>query len=436
MNWTIGTYVIPIANWKKIIWIPELEKFCAITDGTTGLYQVITSTDGLNWTIATSGISSGKSWWDIEWAPEISKICVTSKNTYVMTSSNGLSWTSSNILTSYWIKIITWSPELKLFCAIFYNFNDIYYISGTSIDGLTWTYGSQITNETVVSIAWCSAFNKFVLITTNSSIYTSINGIVWNKINQTFSYSDSWNCKWINELKIVFFIGSEKCIYSSDPNLLLWNTITDNSKLPLITFESQGCVSWSSELGILLAVGDEKFYISSPKYQFPTAKNLFDSCYNSIDNSGNWTFGKNVNIQGDLYINNTPYVSPSTLSYDGTAVVLTTSGTNYQIGATDPLDKGTWIINYTAQFDVMTSLTSTQYIVGVATSSAITPTLAIQSSSASMNYNAQNKALIVSGSCIVVNNATTKYYLNSSFVFSQGSIKSNTSTKITATRIS
>jgi hypothetical protein len=52
-------------------------------------------------------------------------------------------------------------------------------------------------------------------------------------------------------------------------------------------------ICWSPELGIFAACGDgSQVLTSSLKGRPPTSYNVFDSNFNSIDESGNWTFSK------------------------------------------------------------------------------------------------------------------------------------------------
>jgi hypothetical protein len=61
-------------------------------------------------------------------------------------------------------------------------------------------------------------------------------------------------------------------------------------------------ICWSPELGIFTAVaisGNNKVITSSLKGRPPTSYNMFDNSFNSIDESGNWTFS-NISVSGNL----------------------------------------------------------------------------------------------------------------------------------------
>jgi len=67
---------------------------------------------------------------------------------------------------------------------------------------------------------------------------------------------------------------------------------------PDVAFQHWKSICWSPELGIFAAVGfltgsgytDRKVMTSSLKGRPPTSYNVFDSSFNSIDESGNWSF--------------------------------------------------------------------------------------------------------------------------------------------------
>ena len=97
---------------------PELGLFVAVAESGTG-NRVMTSTDGINWTTRNS--AADNFWRGITWAPELGlfvAIARTGTGNRVMTSPDGINWTTlSTPVDNHWYGI-TWAPELGLFVAV------------------------------------------------------------------------------------------------------------------------------------------------------------------------------------------------------------------------------------------------------------------------------------------------------------------------------
>jgi hypothetical protein len=117
INWTVG--ITPVNNdWGAVCWSPELGLFVACSQTGTG-NRIITSPDGINWTVRdTTGKDSV--WAGISWSPELGVfVAVAYFAPYILYSTDGINWTvnnSSGITTN--INRLCWSPELGIFCAI------------------------------------------------------------------------------------------------------------------------------------------------------------------------------------------------------------------------------------------------------------------------------------------------------------------------------
>ena len=104
--------------WNGIAWAPALGLFCAVATSGTG-ERVMTSPDGITWTTRTT--PADNAWTFVTWSPELNLFCAVARSgtgNRVMTSPDGITWTtrasSANLL---WLGI-TWAPALGLFCAV------------------------------------------------------------------------------------------------------------------------------------------------------------------------------------------------------------------------------------------------------------------------------------------------------------------------------
>jgi len=95
-----------------------LSLFCAVAYSGTG-NRVMTSPDGINWTTRSS--AADNNWLSVYWSPELGLFCAVAYSgtgNRVMTSPDGINWTTrSSAADNIWYSVC-WSPELGLFCAV------------------------------------------------------------------------------------------------------------------------------------------------------------------------------------------------------------------------------------------------------------------------------------------------------------------------------
>jgi len=141
-------------TWLDVIWSPELSLFVAIGGGV--IYNVMTSPDGITWT--NRNISSSLSPNSICWSKTNNMFVAASQSNgtqNIMTSSNGITWTkrtTSDSTRDY--QRVIWSESLSLFIAaaqkdlISGNYRNTAIM--TSPNGTTWTNRTG-PNEIVVN---------------------------------------------------------------------------------------------------------------------------------------------------------------------------------------------------------------------------------------------------------------------------------------------
>jgi hypothetical protein len=290
INWTviIRSYA---ADWRSVCWSPQLILFVAVSSGEPKI-----SKNGIDWTqitllTPTPLWTNGTFWKSVCWSPQLGLfVAVADGGTYkAMTSSNGINWTYIlNVPSGTWWNV-TWSSELGLFIAV--GTDNIMY----SYNGIDWRLIALTSNSSWKSVCWSSQLGLFVAVSDGGTyrVMISNNGINWTFIPGAIEGS-WWNVTWSSQLELFVAVAHSGDIMTS-ANGISW---TLRIQIPGIWYS----VCWSPELGIFAAVGygtTNKVMTSSLKGRPPTSYNVFDSSFNSIDQSGNWTFS-NVNVTGKL----------------------------------------------------------------------------------------------------------------------------------------
>jgi hypothetical protein len=233
-KWTIKT-ASSVNNWISVCWSPELTLFAAVSrNGTT--QRVMTSHNGINWTSRNTPNSVCNS------------ICWSSKNGFVvvctnnaMKSSDGIAWTQSSSVPSGIWSCVCWSDELGIFVAIGNTSNSM-----ISVDGSVWQlYQFTFTIDSMRSICWSAELRLFVAV---SEIYVITSNDGQNWILRSDSVGSMSIC-WSVELGL--FVGVNdtlhKIIISSDG--VTWSNITNP-----ISNRNWYSVCWSAELGLFACV--------------------------------------------------------------------------------------------------------------------------------------------------------------------------------------
>ena len=193
-TWTIRTSAADVA-WRSVAWSPELGMWAAvattpaiataatnISTTLTGLAgisytpaspavagSVMTSTDGVTWTVR---VSPSNEWRSIVWAPELgifAAIAQTGSSNRVMTSSNGITWVSRTTPSAADISwtALSWSPELGTFAAVASSGTGNRVL--TSLDGVAWSLGFSPADNEWQSIAWSPSLGIFASVSSTGT---------------------------------------------------------------------------------------------------------------------------------------------------------------------------------------------------------------------------------------------------------------------------
>jgi hypothetical protein len=230
MSIVFAPYTSPVrAAWNKVCWSPELNLFCAVAGSTLDNVntRIMTSPDGITWT--TRSTPAGLLYTDVCWSPSLGLFCAVANSTgtdSILTSTNGITWTQRDTGNSFVrLKAIAWSPSLSRFIAAGKNLGP---------DGLG---------------------TKFVL-------YTSTNGTSWSAIGLSAATTDTVELDGIlwapglNRFVAWGFDGAGWAIFLSNTGAgyILWETRIAS---PIVYGDGDTLktIAWSEELGLLVAAG-------------------------------------------------------------------------------------------------------------------------------------------------------------------------------------
>ena len=246
-DWTLRTATS--VGWRSVAWSPTLGLLAAVKAN-----DVMTSTDGINWTDRTA--ASGSTWNDVAWSPTLGLFAaVHSDNTaltnQVMTSTDGVSWTlrttpgGTNGLIA--VKAITWAQSLGLFAAVGVSNPGKPQVM-TSPDGVNWTLRTT-PDVDLKEIAWSEDLGLFVAINGAGSSHadapyfvTSPDGINWTQ--RDTGNSCTWqDITWNPTNSLFVAVGSANLSGSSrlitSPDGITWTQRTPPTEGTWITVNGE-----------------------------------------------------------------------------------------------------------------------------------------------------------------------------------------------------
>jgi hypothetical protein len=166
------------SNWVSVTWAAELGLFVAVSDTGTG-NRVATSPDGIIWTRRTS--AGDRTWRSVTWSPELRLLVAVGSNfvtnpvSRFMTSSDGITWNApfTSLLGRAWQSVV-WSRELGLFIAVA-NAGGAGDRIMTSPDGINWSSRTSPADNQWFSVTWSPELGRAVAVAfsgTNRGMYS------------------------------------------------------------------------------------------------------------------------------------------------------------------------------------------------------------------------------------------------------------------------
>jgi hypothetical protein len=234
------------AAWNAICWSPELGIF--VVGSYIGI-GIMTSSNGINWT--TSSVASGESKGSICWSPQLRLFVAVFWNGYAMTSTNGINWSQGTTFTTAGWYSVCWAAELGIFVAV--GLQGTNNRTMTSRDGLNWTRGTNIPQSDWISVVWSPELRLFVAVSVGSTAnyaMTSSNGINWTMLtNALFNYGWKGLC-WSPQLGIFVSIANSNMVMTSN-NGINWNIYTSGPPNGIET-----SLSWSPQLELFFSTSN------------------------------------------------------------------------------------------------------------------------------------------------------------------------------------
>jgi hypothetical protein len=180
ITWTVVnlSQIIPFQTRRSVVWAGSpINLFVAVSSSGTATHRIATSPDGITWTTRTgSGLIANTGFGQITTGTVSGNtVLVATMGTYMMRSTDGITWTSYNLSRSY--TCVAWgNVSGGLFVA---GRSSAPAVSHTSPDGITWTDRAS-TAQVMQSIVYGGTSGNECFVTTNgTNIFRSTNGINW-----------------------------------------------------------------------------------------------------------------------------------------------------------------------------------------------------------------------------------------------------------------
>jgi hypothetical protein len=257
-----------------LCWSKELGLFCAVQQTSlviTNTWGIVTSSDGVTWTTRSTAnyILGG----GIVWSSRLNLFIamIYGAAPYAISSPDGITWTTRGGGSSSlgWRTGLEYSPELGLFCAVNGASAGSAAAVVTSPDGITWTTQSACTATTYwTSIKWSAELGIFVALkgtngTNVPAIMTSPNGITWT--TRAALTSQQWTAlAYSSELTMFCAVSSTTSVCNAMTSV---NGSTWTTRIVVNTAFALNSVIWNSQLSIFVAggygVGAATFYYAN-----------------------------------------------------------------------------------------------------------------------------------------------------------------------------
>jgi len=320
---------IESARLVSVVW--GKDKFVAV--GTNG--KIITSSDGQNWNIQSSGTNN----WLVSVAWGNNTFVATDIHS-VLSSPDGVNWTRNEFSYVY-------NPEVKWAANQFIVLAQDGKIV-TSSDGISWTHRQNPENARVpfVDLAWSG--KKIVAVSSDGDIIYSSDGIKWESSSSAITHSQLTDIVWNGNRFVALSKRGERItsangdyIYTST-NGVIWNKRALGMEIDLKS------VIWGSNQ--FITVGEKGYIFTSPKgmiwtqQQSPTNNYLEKIVWNgsqyiavgeagtiiSSTESTNWIQRQSPTSQKLLGIT---WYGNKFIASDSDGTITSTDGVNWERGA-------------------------------------------------------------------------------------------------------
>ena len=225
-----------------IAYSPSLNLYVGISGGDYPRY----STDLVNWNAALSAgiVPPASSATAIAWCSGAGVFIICNGTTNVYTSSDGYSWSISNVSADAVVSFVACSSTTILVVGANDTDNSIQYV-WTSTDGASWTRRAlAVSGKTITAAHYSTGLSLFVIGCSDGSIQTSPDAITWtartsniaSQINAFDSYAS-----------LIVAVGNSGVI-SSSPTGATWTARTTQTSRNLtgVAYVSTATVPWTA----------------------------------------------------------------------------------------------------------------------------------------------------------------------------------------------
>lgn len=235
-------------DWRGVCWADGLSLFVAVANASAGSQCVMTSSDGKNWTLQSTGLHDG--WTSVVWADSLGLLvaCGIWDTNRIMTSPDGVNWTERTTPNSdsYWN--ICWSPDVSLLVVVG-NSGSTRVM--TSSNGAIWTARTASEQNSWLGVCWADSLGLFVAVANSGThrVMTSPDGVTWT--NRTAAAANEWrSIAWSSTLGLLVAVaasGSGNRVMTS-PDGINWTSRVSAA-------DSQwDSVCWADSIGLFIAV--------------------------------------------------------------------------------------------------------------------------------------------------------------------------------------
>lgn len=207
-------------NWSKVIYAEGIGYVAIALDSDDGLApgMVMTSANGTEWILRDTPDGGLRFWETIIYVPSKGLLVAGTQNKdgyNLATSTDGITWTlgTTGVITSGvpTVKDIIWSEDKQLYIGVGGFTSRIF----SSPDLVTWTPGTATPYiDSPMGIAYSSSLGKFCIIDFYGIVYTSTDGISWTFLNT--GWDSNWNSiTWSNSLGMFCAFGEHHENYTN-----------------------------------------------------------------------------------------------------------------------------------------------------------------------------------------------------------------------------
>jgi hypothetical protein len=252
---TWSTASSPANWWSSLAWSPTSNLFAAVA-ATSFSNNVMTSSNGLTWTSYSVLPNSnnftrlnGITWAGSRWLV----VGGYQGSTKIITSSNSTSWSNVSSTSNLIPLAVTWSPELSR--AVLVGSNEVSRLAtvGYSASPFTsWTYSNleNTSNSPFCGVCWASNLSMFAAVSP-SNVHTSPDGITWT--SRSIPAVKTWSSiAYAPALSMFAAVATD-----GDSNSVM--TSTDGSNWTLRTCPASNTwksITWSPEWASFVAVAN------------------------------------------------------------------------------------------------------------------------------------------------------------------------------------